>query len=426
MIPIRGTGTETGGRVEVFDELGPLPPITGGELVLTGATRRGADGEGLRVPVGEVDFNGWFVHPLGPADDGHDAYLVKVGYDLRIHPDTPPPAWVEVGFAVPEPGVGVRDALPYQVAEAQGPRRYALTRQLDFAEDTGDGDRRAVIAVPPYTPRITVFGVGGADVTWRHVALPDAAGVPPGSHVGWLVLLVPRSCHQLGVTATGSLSLPARDMGLLVPERTSARFTVRLPATRGVAEPDSGSGVQFRLGFTVDVVGYGSRTELQQDRIQRRLRELLHAAAGDAGITLDPAFVQPAGDGVNVFLDPGVDLGRVPGALLTAIRDRLAAGNAREEDRMRLRMAVDIGPVRRSALGFSGDAVISFGRLVDSEPIRRAMRDHPDCDLALLVSDLFHRSVVRQGYAGFDPARFQRHTVVVKEYQADAWLCLVS
>jgi hypothetical protein len=143
---------------------------------------------------------------------------------------------------------------------------------------------------------------------------------------------------------------------------------------------------------------------------------------GDLNLTPGQTAQQASGDGMNVFLPATVELHRALPVLLHSWRDRLLLDNQRFRDRLRLRMAVAVGPVGSSALGFGGDTIVELGRLLDNDTLRQAIIDHPAADLAVLVSDQLHTYVVGAGYAGLDPGRFRRHLIQVKTYSADAWL----
>jgi class 3 adenylate cyclase len=255
------------------------------------------------------------------------------------------------------------------------------------------------------------------------------------------VLLVPAGSGELHVRACARF---ASTPGLLDGRRPSAApepFTVRLPAGRPAGSPagrpagslagTSAAGTRVaggpaplsvRMGFVVDVVGYSQRTEPGQYALQRRLAALIAEVMDGIGVKLEPEYVQGTGDGMNAFLPEGTDVSRALPALLGRAAAALRRDNQRHGDRMRLRIATDLGPVRQAATGFSGNTIIAFGRLVDSAPIRDAMARHPDADLAVLVSGWLYESVVSQGYPGLDPAEFTRVQAVVKSFQADAWL----
>lgn len=390
------------------------------------------------VTLGSVDFGGWQIHSVAGALPDFPAgtvYLVKVNYDVLLAAGTPAPTWVEAGFEFLDEDAVVIDALPRSVWEATPARRYNLTAELAFslADDAPPGGTvvgpplRENIPVPPLTSVLEVLGIGSSFIRWRHIQSTDSA-VPPGSQVGWLVLLVPAGCRDVQVRArAGYASTPHRLQGRQ-PSAAPDTFTVRLPAPPAGPPPGPGmddsadDALSMRMGFVIDVAGYSQRTEPGQHAVQRRLTALVGEVVRDIGITLDRCYTQDTGDGMNVFLPPATDVSRALPTLLMATANRLSRDNQQYTDRIRLRMAIDFGPVRKAAAGFSGNTVISFGRLVDSEPIREAVSGPLAADLAVLVSDWLFATVVSQGYGFLDPAQFTRIQAIVRSFQADAWL----
>jgi hypothetical protein len=126
------------------------------------------------------------------------------------------------------------------------------------------------------------------------------------------------------------------------------------------------------MGFVLDMAGYGRRSVPERDNVQHRLRQLVVATLAECGLELGSGGVdhQWAGDGVNVVLPAGID----PTAVLTSAIRSLAAGlhadNARHADQVRLRMAVGVGLIERSAAGFGGPVIVEINRLVDSAALR--------------------------------------------------------
>jgi hypothetical protein len=177
-----------------------------------------------------------------------------------------------------------------------------------------------------------------------------------------------------------------------------------------------------RLGFVVDVVSYGQRTEPEQERIQHRLHALLRSVVADVGDDFDEvARDSGAGDGTVVFLPTGGDpTERLP-ALLRSVARRLAEDNAAAGDRIRLRMAVGSGVVADGDRGFAGPMVVNISRLVDSEPLRRAVAENPSADLAVLVLDSVRRDFA-PGYVPLVPDCVQLVDVAMKEFVDQAWL----
>ncbi|HEX6358774.1 hypothetical protein [Actinophytocola sp.] len=193
------------------------------------------------------------------------------------------------------------------------------------------------------------------------------------------------------------------------------------PAPRAEQRP-AVDGMAPRLGFVVDVVGFGHRDAESQAELQHRLDELVRRVLADLGIDPEDTIGSDSGDSRLAFLPAGVDWSRVLPTMISAMGERLGRDNRRYRDRMRLRMSIGTGLVGTGPLGFTGQLVVDLHRLVDSEVLRQSIRDHPDTDLVVLVSQALHDDVIRPGH--LDPADFTPVTVTAKEFAAPAWLRL--
>ena len=186
------------------------------------------------------------------------------------------------------------------------------------------------------------------------------------------------------------------------------------------------SGRALRLGFVLDVEGYGTRTVPERDAIQYRLRRLVVAMLGESGLKLDASVVdhQWTGDGINAVLPSAVDPPAVLGMLVRSMAAGLGADNAGNADRIRLRMAIGVGLIERTAAGFGGPMIVNIGRLVDSAALRGALSDEPGADLAVALSDHVYRLIIQPGYPGIPFGQFARAKVVAKEFSGTAWIWL--
>ncbi|WP_432073877.1 hypothetical protein [Streptomyces wuyuanensis] len=431
------------------------------ELVLVDDTSRSFDTAPQEVDMGAVKFQGWQIHAVTPVPTdfrGHDVYVVKVNTDLVLRPSASPPRWTEFGFAFEDSGVYVADMVPRTVSLPEPTRSYAVTRHLAFIADpdtslavrSGDVVMNGLV-VPALTPTVETLGIGSTTVLWRHKG--DAEGVPVGSRSGWLVLLVPSGLRELKVQSIAAYALtPYEEMGFS-PKGRPASFVVQLPLGR-VPEPHSASAEdsgrrQIRLGFALDIEGYSARTGPRQSEVQDRLARLVHQVLHEAGVPDERTDVQPTGDGMNVVLPADMDCIDLLPRLMRGMAGRLARDNSLHADRIRCRMACDIGPVSRSALGFSGPTVVRFCRLVDSRQLREALESNEEADLIVAVSDWLYENVFRPGYATadhsprddhafrdgrqgypgeglFGDTAFAQVLAVAKGYQATAWLWSAS
>jgi len=191
------------------------------------------------------------------------------------------------------------------------------------------------------------------------------------------------------------------------------------PRSRGRPAADR---TEIRMGFTVDVVNYSSRSQRGKSDAQNRVADIVGQALRDIGLHISDTDHQGTGDGLNAFLPADVELDRALPQLVRSMVDRLAQDNRRYLDRIRLRMAAAAGPFRPAALGYADSTIIEFCRLVDSPPLREAMDRHPDVDLAVLLSDVLHRFTIRDGESGLDPTDFTPIQVTVKTFHDNAWL----
>ena len=182
-----------------------------------------------------------------------------------------------------------------------------------------------------------------------------------------------------------------------------------------VARPNAGPSV--RLGYALDVVDYSKRPWEPRKLVPRRVSELADAVLDHLGLDRGSVDSQGAGDGLMAFMTPDLNVSRVLSRLLTTWRDLLYADNQLYRDRVRVRMAVTIGPIAPAELGFTGEPVIVLGRLLDSELLRTAVTDHPDADVVVLLSDTVHSLAVDPT----DPA-FTRHFVEIRNYHGHVWL----
>ncbi|MCL2584912.1 MAG: hypothetical protein FWE35_20915 [Streptosporangiales bacterium] len=201
-----------------------------------------------------------------------------------------------------------------------------------------------------------------------------------------------------------------------------------------LARAGSDSGRKLRIGFVLDVVGYGARTAPLQGRVQQRLPELVRLVlarcglrlAGDAGGaghggggTVEHEWT---GDGINAMLPSDIDPTVVLPVLIRSLAAGLAADNTSADDRVRVRMAVGIGLVTRSGAGFGGPMIVEINRLVSSAKLRGALTDNPAADLAVAVSDQVHSMIIKPEYPGIPCAQFRPAPVKEKEFSGTAWI----
>jgi hypothetical protein len=185
-------------------------------------------------------------------------------------------------------------------------------------------------------------------------------------------------------------------------------------------------GRTIRMGFVLDVVGYGARAAPERIDVERRLPPLIRQTLGACGLSLDSVDHRWTGDGISVMLPTGIDQSVVLPVLIRSLAGALGADNARNADRIRARLGIALGLVEQHANGFAGPLVVDVNRLVGSRPLRSALASHDGADLAVAVSDQLYHAVIRPGYPGIPGGQFSRVNVVEKEFSGPAWVWVSS
>lgn len=211
------------------------------------------------------------------------------------------------------------------------------------------------------------------------------------------------SASRLGRTSTANRDEP------LVPDSTQA------------SSPDG----QYSLIVYTDVVGFGalSRSEAQRLVVAREMREVTAKAL--AAIWAQ-CSCEGRGDGLLIAVPPIVPSAQVLEYLLIALPIGLKRHNALYSAgaQMRLRVALDVGPVTTGPAGMSGRVIIDAARLLEADAFKQAVRDG-DADLGLITSDFFYQTTVRPAGHLTEPAAYAMVQVDVKETSAPAWMTLV-
>lgn len=191
-----------------------------------------------------------------------------------------------------------------------------------------------------------------------------------------------------------------------------------------VAPPISG---QVCAMLAVDIAEY---TRADRDHeIQLHLRTWLYAllreALGSSGMSFDHAQHEDRGDGALVIFPPGLAAQPIidvfPERLRCLIRrhNRLSC----EQARMQLRVAVHVGPVYRDENGFAGEDVTHLCRMLDAQPLRRALSGSGS-EVAFIVSDYVYEKLILRHHSLADPSSFRRVKSRVKRTPVHGWIHL--
>lgn len=184
------------------------------------------------------------------------------------------------------------------------------------------------------------------------------------------------------------------------------------------------SGFHPCTALAADASGYGRSDDRRQSEIHHDLPRLMSRAASGAGLNRSQWHIQPKGDEeLAVYPMDGSEPRLVDDFVRYLVWELGEYNSVRVPAlRMRLRLAVDHGPVELAPNGFAGATVVAVSRLLGSEHLYEALRDHKQADLVVLLSDHVYRSTVGSGHTTLTPADFREVGVRVKEYEATAWL----
>ncbi|GLZ02890.1 hypothetical protein Acsp03_03570 [Actinomadura sp. NBRC 104412] len=184
---------------------------------------------------------------------------------------------------------------------------------------------------------------------------------------------------------------------------------------------------EYRVLVDGDVEDYSTRTDTEQRTAQAALKRILDGAAMAAGLNPRAWLRQYSGDGIYSALPLGTDVTRLMDAFVRHLDARLSSYNRLRAEpawtRIRLRMAVHIGPIRvDGATGWTGRHAVQPGRLRDSAPIRAAMAAFPYADLGVIVSSEIYNDYIAQGPGEPRPNLFRQVRVIAKKQDYTAYL----
>ena len=181
-----------------------------------------------------------------------------------------------------------------------------------------------------------------------------------------------------------------------------------------------------RAIICTDVEGFGdpSRTGPDQLAVRTGLYRALKNAFAGAGVPWQGCYHEDRGDGVLILVASEV----LRSLLAEGIPERLAEALA-EHNRahgpsawIRLRLAVHVGEVYQDEHGVVGTAVNQAFRLLEADPLRRALAGSPGVLAMICSQDLFEEVIVDA--PGCVPDRYRPVRVLVKETDVTGWVYL--
>lgn len=200
----------------------------------------------------------------------------------------------------------------------------------------------------------------------------------------------------------------------------------RLLPDRFPAPPETpalGSPSVSTVLLGVDIAAFGDRRRDDDARVylRRQLYETMAEALAMTGPPWRSCYKEDRGDGVLIVMPAHTPAALLMDPLAHHVHAVLRRTNrlASEAGRLRLRLAVHTGLVRRDTYGITGHASITLFRLLEAAAFKRLLG--ADTDVGLIVSDPLYHDVVRRGGL-IDPEGYVPIRAHCKETRVRAWV----
>jgi hypothetical protein len=174
-----------------------------------------------------------------------------------------------------------------------------------------------------------------------------------------------------------------------------------------------------------DVVGFGGAHRNGRDR--RIVRSgALEIMRNSLGRLWDECIPEDRGDGHLIVVPPIVPTARIIERLHRELPAELRMHNHTygEPARIRLRVAINVGPVTGDALGMEGDAINRTARLIEAPALKEAMAS-TGANLGIIASTFVYDTAIKDEELA-SVSEYKLVDVKVKEHNDSAWLRLVD
>jgi hypothetical protein len=276
------------------------------------------------------------------------------------------------------------------------------------------------LCLRPGRARAWITGAQSSVFAWVYED-PSGELLVPRTYAMHALIEIPAELDRLEGELRVHVEVPREDRGVWSYVRASVQNVVRF--TEPLSAPRPRSGAAVRLCMAADVSAYSGQTNPAAERTQHRLVTALARARGAAGLDEADVSRQSQGDGQFAVFPPGIDESDVIPRLVCGLRAALADTN-RDEDRMRLRVALHRGLVKEADNGWVGNAATAVHRILDSAPVREALREHTDADFVLGVPDVLFHDVIAHSPRPPRPDEFREVIVHLpdKNFLERSWL----
>jgi class 3 adenylate cyclase len=175
-----------------------------------------------------------------------------------------------------------------------------------------------------------------------------------------------------------------------------------------------------------DVVGFGALERTDEDRliIRRSMQKMLRVSMGGVW---DECISEDRGDGLLVVVPPHITTAHVIAPLHRELPGELRQHNRTysESARIRLRVAINVGPVVSDGVGMSGEAIIRTARLIDAPAFKGAMKTS-GATLGIIASEFVYETAIRHAAGSIEANGYKPVDVNVKESNIPGWMRLID
>lgn len=218
---------------------------------------------------------------------------------------------------------------------------------------------------------------------------------------------------------------PPRNRGASLPASLPLQFaglhpeSTHHPLAEGPRRLLAGENCTVLL---TDVVGFGALDRNDQDRLIIRLssQEMMRTALGRMW---DECISEDRGDGLLIVVPSHIPTAQVIAPLHRELPSELRRHNRTysEAASIRLRVAVNVGPVMTDMVGMSGEAIIRTARLIEAPAFKDPMIA-TGATLGIIASEFVYETAIRHAAESMNVNEYSLVSVNVKESSIPGWI----
>ncbi|MCP2343158.1 cyclic nucleotide-binding domain-containing protein [Actinomadura rupiterrae] len=198
-----------------------------------------------------------------------------------------------------------------------------------------------------------------------------------------------------------------------------------IPAPPSAPARAAGAASQMSSIVFADIVGFSAeRTDAQRRRSRADMYQMLCRAMDQAQLPWEACYREDRGDGALIIVPPQFAPSAVLEGITVHLRQALHHHNLTPTDgpRLRLRVAVHVGPVILDDTGAAGASIVYTARMMELAELRSQMA-HTDTDLGFITSSFVFDNVIadRTG-SRLDPRDFAPARARSKGTDVTGWI----